>query len=287
MLRLWLVGGSAVVVLMKKIRRIFFKVFLLPFANRRYRSTPASFEALAPADPGDLFIGIVAFNQPELIGLQEKALKKYCRDPYVVVIFDNSSEDAASSAIRDYCVAHRINYVRLPKNPGPDGSLSEGFALNWSYHNVIKRYRPNRFGFIDSDMFPTAPFSANAHLAHGDAWGVITSRRPLANFKRRVHYLWPGFSFFRSERFAKSEPNFLPGWGIDTAGRIRIDPVAVKKLGDVYDLHRERVPVEVAGVTPDASPVYRYGSFVHLVGTSAHTPSSEAKMKWMRNILAQ
>jgi hypothetical protein len=280
-----------------KIKKYFFKAFLLGAANRRYVATSAVFQSVVSADPAKLFMFVVAFNEPELTVLHWRAMKKFCRDAYEYFVIDNSNRAEASEAIRQFCEGNRINYVRLPENPAPrgDGSLSHGFALNWAYHNLVANLavalRPRIFGIVDSDLFPIKPFAAAPHLEKSDAWGIIMERRSVVA-------LWPGFAFFRTERFggrggghsgrggAEREPNFLPGHGVDTGGRVKVDGAAVKKLPEVYDLDRDRVDMQEIPVPDGIAPARRYGPFVHLTGASWAAGSADAKLRWVERILA-
>lgn len=269
-----------------KIKKFLFKTFWAFSVSRNYVRMPAVFESIVSADPEKLFVLAVAFNEPELIAFHHRALEKFCRDEFEYFIIDNSNRQTASEAIRKFCTENRVNYVRLPKNPGLDGSMSHGFALNWAYHNLIMRFRPRWFGIMDSDLFPTKPFAVGPYLKKNDEWGVITERRPITHLWRSIWYLWAGCAFFRFERFRGTEPDFLPAWGVDTGGKIRVDAEKVKKLPEVYDLHRDwivvsDIPADVAGV----SPAYAYGAFVHLAGVSWKAGSFDLKRRWIERLL--
>jgi glycosyltransferase involved in cell wall biosynthesis len=270
----------------KKIKKIFFKIFLMSSVNARFKKEPAVFESIVSADPKKLFVIILAFNKPDLIELHYTAIKKFLRDEYEYFIMDNSSEDEPSAQIKDYCLAQGLNYIRLPKNPGIDESINPGLAFNWIYSNLIVRFKPDRFGFIDSDLFPIEPVSISPYLEEGDAWGVIhhCAPRPFRNFRKEIWYLWLGLLFFRREYLNGQEPNFLPGWGIDAGGRVHVNPDEVKKLPDVYDLHGK--PGEPWTVEPvHGVRVHFYGKFVHFIGGSWQSNGLENQIHWMKNIL--
>jgi len=267
----------------RKIKNTLFKLFLMSSVNERFKRTPPVFESIVSADPQKLFIIVLAFNHPELIQLNAAALGKFIQDKFQYFVMDNSSDNGAAEQIKQYCLARHVNYVRLPKNPGPDPSINSGMAFNWTFHNLINRYKPERFGFIDSDLFPTEPVNIGSYLDQGDAWGVITDRKPtfLKPFRRTVWYLWLGLFFFRREHFAGGELDFLPGeHGIDAGGRVPIDPDVIRKLPDV---HRLQDP-ELLEIAPNIT-VHRYGKFVHFVGASYLPNALAEKIRWMENIL--
>ncbi|MDE2018752.1 MAG: glycosyltransferase [Patescibacteria group bacterium] len=267
----------------RKLHKFCFKIFLWPPVNTKFIRTPALFESITSADPRKLFVFVTAFNEPKLISLHWKIFERFSRDAHEYFVIDNSNRPDASENIRRFCLQNHINYVRLPENPGLDGSLSHGFALNWAYHNLILKYQPKIFGIVDSDLFPTKPFEIVPYLHKSTAWGIITERRPVAELKRRIWYLWAGFAFFRFEKFNNGEPNFLPGWGVDTGGRILVNGAEVKQLPEVYDLHRDRVPI--ADFKDSTFPIYSYGKFVHLTGASWRIGILDAKQQWIEQFL--
>ena len=272
--------------LVQKIKKAYFKYVLMGDLNDRYVRQPAIFASITAADPGKIFVIVVAFNEPQLIAFHFQAMQKFCRDSFAYFVMDNSNQPEAAAAIQEFCVAQGVNYVRLPKNPGIDGSTSHGFALNWAFHNIIRKFRPITFGTMDSDFFPTEAFSIGSFLEKGDAWGVITERRPLTHLGFPIWYLWAGCAFFRLDRFRGKELNFLPSFGVDTAGRIHVDASAVKRLPGVYDLHRDRIAVAEIPINDSAvSPAYAYGSFVHLTGASWKPGSFDAKRRWVEKLL--
>ncbi|MDO8664753.1 MAG: glycosyltransferase [Candidatus Liptonbacteria bacterium] len=268
-------------ILFKKIYKYFFKTFLLPFANRRYVGSPAVFESVVSADTLKLFVFVIAFNDAQLIDLQNRALKKYLRDPYEYFVIDNSSRDDRSEKIKAYCLANKISYARLPKNPGMDGSLSNGFALNWTYANLVRRFKPRVFGFIDHDLMPAENISIEGHLASGDSWGVISYHRTLRWFWQTRFSWWAGCAFFRLAHFGSKEPNFLPGWGIDTGGRVALNPKVVLRLPEIYG-HPVKPTIEIA---PGVG-VYQCGKFIHFAGASDELEKLARQKRWMERLLS-
>lgn len=261
----------------KKLKRL----FVVPIINRRYIRRPAVFESIGDVDSRKLFVITVAFNDEELIALQHETLKKYLRDPYEYFVIDNSSREEQSEKMKGYCFQNKINYVRLPENIYWNGGVSHGLALNWTYRNIIQKFKPAIFGFMDHDLFPVEPISIVGHLAAGDAWGITMRRRPSSlPWKFRL-YLWAGLAFYCLEKFKKRTPNFLPGFGVDTCGRIALDEDALVKLSDVFNLEN-RKPIEIVpGIN-----VYEYGAFVHFQGASSEPMESlEMKKKWIRDKL--
>ena len=191
----------------KKIKKFLKKFFLLNKVNKEYINTPAVFKYINSTDSQKIFIIVVAFNEPELILLQWNFMKKFCKDDYEYFVIDNSNESDSAENIFSFCKKNKINYIRLPKNPGYDGSISHGLALNWTYNNLIKIFHPISFGIMDSDFFPTKSFSIKPYLEINNEWGIVTNRRFFKLFT--VWYLWVGCAFFKSEKFRNKDPNFV------------------------------------------------------------------------------
>ena len=269
--------------IIKRIKRILFKIFRMSLISERFKKEPPVFESIISANPKKLFILVLAYNTPELIKLNFIALKKFIVDDFEYFALDNSNNDEESEKIKDFCMTKEINYVRLPKNPSSEPSINAGMALNWAYRNIIERFKPERFGIVDSDMFPTAQISINTYLDKSYAWGVITFREPniLRGPWKKVWYMWLGLCFFRYDWFGGREPNYLPDWGVDSGGRIKINPKTIMNIPAVYwlqDPRREEIFPEVE--------IHWYGTFAHFSASSFNPVALAEKSRWMENLLS-
>jgi len=79
--------------------------------------------------------------------------------------------------------------------------------------NLIAPLGPPLFGFVDHDIFPTAPVDIAALLRDQPVYGRLVER-----FGR--WYLWAGFSFFRGDVLRERKLDFRQDWflGLDTGG---------------------------------------------------------------------
>ncbi|MEZ4114054.1 MAG: glycosyltransferase family A protein [Candidatus Paceibacterota bacterium] len=147
----------------------------------------------------------IAFNNLEILEVQFEYLKKYLNDPFNYVIVDNSNKEEYSRRIEIFCSKNKISYIKIPKNPltGLRASGSHGIALNWCYKNLIRKYSPKYFGFLDHDIFPLKKVSIIDKLEKS-FYGAIRSR------KDPYWYMWPGFSFFIYSKVKKYSFNFFP-----------------------------------------------------------------------------
>jgi hypothetical protein len=76
------------------------------------------------------------------------------------------------------------------------------------------------------------------------------------------------------------EPNFLPGWGMDTGGRVALDPKIVLRLPEIYG-HPPAPTIEIA---PGVG-LCRCGTFVHFVGAGTETEALPLQKRWMKELL--
>ena len=253
--------------------------------DRDFYNAPAVSETLYDPDPKKVFIINVVYYDAEIVQLHYESFKKFMRDPFEYFVLDNTDEAGRSEGVRKYCESQKINYVRLQPHTAwtrwKDGT-SHAFGLDWGYHNIILRYKPDIFGLVDGDFFLTKPISVRELMGSGDAWGIITDRLPFWHFWGLIYYIWPGFSFFRTERFAKHTPNFLPTWGLDNGGKQPVDGPKVLALPEVYDLHSAPWTEVLPGVYS-----HMYGAFTHFTGASWQPLGIDGQKQWMRELLAQ
>jgi hypothetical protein len=154
----------------------------------------------------------IAFNNVETIKLQYTYIHKNLTENFTYIVADNSSDKNAASAIKAFCKEHSIPYSKLPANPltGSHPSGSHGLALNWAYKNIVKKYKPKYFGFLDHDIFPVRKTEVVSKIKHG-VYGLVQERN--TNW-----YLWPGFCFYDYKTIKNYKIDFRPAVGLDTGG---------------------------------------------------------------------
>jgi hypothetical protein len=92
-----------------------------------------------------------------VIDYQVRLVRKNVLDAHRHLVADNSTDAAASRAIRQLCEQLGCDYLALPPNNPyrhAKSSHSHGVALNWLYRNYIVPRRPASFAFLDHDVFP-------------------------------------------------------------------------------------------------------------------------------------
>lgn len=185
--------------------------------DRAYRRRPAAtgdVAALAQSACGRKLLITIAFGDPTLARWQTRLLRHYVPDALHVIV-DNSTTDKIAHEICRVAVASGTAYLRAPANPwsGHAASRSHGMALNWTWENIVRTVRPEAFGFIDHDIFPTAADDPFEPLAVQDFYGVVREAGPR-------WFLWAGFCMFRFAAVREKALDFGQDWfiGLDTGG---------------------------------------------------------------------
>jgi hypothetical protein len=192
-----------------------FKTTRYRFIKFRYlrRAAPDGIPpALLQSLTGKRVLVTIAFDDAEVIAWQIRLVRHFVPSA-VHVIADNSRDRAAAERIASVCRASDTSYLRLPPNPWRQSSRSHGVALNWVWHNLIRSAEPEAFGFLDHDLFPTAPDDPFAALSTQDCFGLVRTMGPR-------WFLWAGYCMFRFDRVRDAPLDFGQDWfyGLDTGG---------------------------------------------------------------------
>lgn len=191
-----------------------YKNLLYDASNALYVRKPAragDTGAIARGIAGRNVLITLAYEDPQAIEWQIRLVRRYVpHDVYLIA--DNSFDDAAAAAIRAIAERAGAPYVRLPRS-WRRLSHNHGLALNWLWRNLVRPGAPAAFGFLDDDLFPTAPDDPLACLAEQDFYGAM--RRAGERW-----FLWAGFCFFRFAAVADQPLDFRPDYfgGLDTGG---------------------------------------------------------------------
>jgi hypothetical protein len=88
----------------------------------------------------------LAFNRPDFIELQYNSLKKWVKEPFNFIVFDNCPDDA----VKNECERLDIHCIPI-KIFSEDTSWAVGLSLNKMWE--ILKWKQGEFWYIDSDMF--------------------------------------------------------------------------------------------------------------------------------------
>lgn len=162
-------------------------------------------------------VATYAYQRSDFIHMQRDCLQRYLKEPHEYVVFNNTPDGPASSAINDTCAQHGIRCVRVNGMSGDIGSHSHATALNWSFRNVILPEGCDYLLMLDFDMFLMSEFSVAEFLADHAFSGV-----PQSN--GQATYYWPGMLLLKMGALPNKHAidfscGHIPGHGqVDSGG---------------------------------------------------------------------
>lgn len=221
----------------------------------------------------------IAFGDAEVVDWQIRLVRHYVPSA-VHLIADNSRADPEGAQIAAICREREAPYIRLPPNPWQDPSRSHGIALNWAWHNLIQPAEPEAFGFLDHDLFPTAPDDPFAALSTQDFYGLIRSVGSR-------WFLWAGYCMFRFDRVRDAPLDFGQDWfnGLDTGGGNwrclyrHFTRAQLKEANTTFEPYK-------AGLSVAEGGLQRVGSWLHEVGQMIKPELQSERRQVVRRILA-
>jgi hypothetical protein len=252
--------------------------------DRTYRRRPAAagnVGAVAATLAGRRVLVTIAFADPTILAWQIQLVRHYVAGVAHIVV-DNSPTEEGAAEIRRVADAERIPYLRAPPNPwtGKAASRSHGLALNWTWHNLIRPGRPEAFGFLDDDLFPTGPDDPFAPLAAQDVYGLV--RRIGARW-----FLWAGFCVFRYDKVCAKPLDFGQDWfiGLDTGGG-NWEPLYRRiDLTSLREVETRFVPFK-PGIEVADGPLQWCGPWLHEVGLMGRSDLFAEKRQAVARLLA-
>ena len=250
--------------------------------DRRYRRRPAHAgdpAAVARAVTGKRLLTTIAFADAESIDWQARLMAHYLPG-IALLIADNSPDDESAGAIGAVARARGLPYLRLPANPWRGPSRSHGVALNWVWHNVVRPGRPEAFGFLDDDIFPTGPDDPFEALRSQDFYGVV---RPGGS----RWFLWAGFCVFRFAAVADKDLDFGQDWfkGLDTGGGNWRSLYRHVDRGSIREAATDYRPFK-PGIEMEEAPLQWCGAWLHEVGLMGKDELRAEKRRAVVAILA-
>jgi len=148
-----------------------------------------------------ILIFTYSYNRPDFIELQNKTFKKFLKDDYEFVVFNDARDPKLYKQIKATCKKLHIKCIKIPQE-----IHTQPYLQRWPgeyYHapavrncNVVM-YSLDNYGFkhddivvlLDSDMFLVKPFSIREYMNGYDLAGLLHSKSP------DVLYLWIGLVF--------------------------------------------------------------------------------------------
>ena len=170
-----------------------------------------------------------SFNRPDFIEIQDKTFKKFLKDDYTFVVFNDAPHEEVSHQIIETCHKLDLSCVRIPQ-----AIHDAPYLKRWpgeDYHHPVVRcanvvqFSLDTLGFdhdgivmiIDSDMFLVKEFCVQDFLDSFNIAGVLQSRE-------HIEYIWNGLVFFNMQNLPdKKTIDFncgkIDGIGVDVGGQ--------------------------------------------------------------------
>lgn len=197
-----------------------------------------------------ILIFTYSYNRPDFIKLQYKTFKKFLKDDYKFVVFNDARDPHLYKQIKATCKKLGIDCIKIPQEihdrpylqRWPGEGLHDPAVRNC---NVVM-YSLDHYGFehddiivlLDSDMFLVKPFSIKKFMQNYDVAAVPQGRSP------DIRYLWIGLAFLNMRTMPnKTTINFncgkIDGIGVDAGGQthhyIKNNPTA--RIHDMNLIH--------------------------------------------------
>lgn len=170
-----------------------------------------------------------SYNRPDFIEMQYKTFKKFLKDDYEFVVFNDARVPTLSREIERTCTRLGVRCIKIPQHihnqpylrrwPGEDynsPSVRNANAIQYAL-NTIGYDHPGIVVLIDSDMFLIRETSIEKILEAHDLCGLIQSRK-------HITYLWIGLVFLRmpalpDKRSIDFNCGLIDGVGVDAGGQ--------------------------------------------------------------------
>lgn len=169
-----------------------------------------------------------SFNRPDFIEIQDKTFKKFLKDDYTFVVFNDAPQEEVSNQIIETCNRLNLPCIRIPQSIHDAPYLQRWPGEEYNHPCVrcanVVQFSLDTLGFdhngivmiIDSDMFLVKEFCVQDFLTGFDIAGVPQSRE-------HVKYIWNGLVFFNMQTLPdKKTIDFncgkVDGIGVDVGG---------------------------------------------------------------------
>lgn len=158
---------------------------------------------------GETLIITHSYNRPDFIKTQYLSFKKFLKDPYKFVVFNDSRDDLLSKQIESICQELAIECFRIPPETHDKNNKAYSVGVDESIHYSLETVGYDHDGIvmiIDSDMFLVRDFNVTEYMEDYDLAAVPQRRHHL-------NYIWNGLMFMNMNTLPdKKSLNFSSGW---------------------------------------------------------------------------
>jgi hypothetical protein len=187
-----------------------------------------------------------SFNRPDFIEIQDKTFKKFLKDDYTFVVFNDSPHEEVSHQIIETCNRLNLSCIRIPQSIHDEPYLERLPGEDYHHPAVrcanVVQFSLDTLGFdhdgivmiIDSDMFLVKEFCIEEFLEGFDIAAIPQGRQ-------HIEYIWNGLVIFNMQTLPdKKSINFncgkVDGIGVDVGGQtyhyFKNHPEVMKKTID-------------------------------------------------------
>ena len=213
---------------------------------------------------GKIYLFTYAYNQPDFIEIQYKTFKKFLKDDYEFIVFNDASEAEMASQIVAMCQKYDIRCIPIPQEiheiPYLDRPKESNLAkYNWpnvrncnvvQYSlDMIGIYHDDIVALFDSDLFLIKEFSIRAFMKKNNIAAVMRPcydqwwKHTCNEFHPGIepfNYMWIGLAFLNMPLLEdRAAINFNCGFVHDT---IKVDS------GGYTHYYLDKTKVESKGI---------------------------------------
>lgn len=150
-----------------------------------------------------------AYNQPDFIIMQAKTFKKFLKDDYEFVVFNDAKDSNIAEQITAICAACGVRCIRVPqeihdrpylkRSPGEPYHRPNVRHVNCCQYSldVLGFDFDGIVGFVDSDMFLIRPVSIAQEM---EGYDILAVGRGGETNGVSVGHWWPGLCFMRMNK---------------------------------------------------------------------------------------
>lgn len=145
-----------------------------------------------------------SYNRPDFIEIQYKTFKKFLKDDYEFVVFNDAADPELRKKINAMCNRLNIKCILIPQEIHRQPYLPRLRREDWNHPSVrnsnVVQYSLDHLGFqhpgivalFDSDLFLIKEFSIKEYLSGYDVAGLSQTKEKGGD---KVEYLWIGLAF--------------------------------------------------------------------------------------------
>lgn len=164
----------------------------------------------------------VYYNQKEFLKYQIDSFRRFFKDDFDFIMFDNSIEGLQIKE-EDYSFYENFKYYRVPQDIfiGKPGGASPraGLSLDYAISKVFSDFKENdEILIVDSDVFPAKDFTFDSIMGDSDFSGIAQFRGHVTYYSNQFVGIrrasirdWKNFSF---------DLGYIDGVSTDCGGKL-------------------------------------------------------------------